>query len=429
MRGAKSRWTKIVAVLVVLVAAFAALVAWLNVRGEAPVSDSPPTGVPSAERVRRGAYLAKVGNCAACHTARGGAPLAGGKGIATSFGTVYATNITPDPQTGIGQWSADHFWRALHHGRSRDGRLLYPAFPYPEYTLVTREDSDALHAFLRSVPAVKQPNRRHALRFPYDSQVSLAVWRALFFRPGEFEAQAGKSAEWNRGAYLVRGLGHCQACHAPRNVLGATNENLELSGGLIPMQNWYAPSLASPAEAGVQSWLPEEVVRLLRDGQTAGDAAMGPMAEVVFSSTQHLGDADLRAMATFLRELPQHQAPAPDRVPVPPGVLELGAKLYKEQCADCHGERGEGGGSAYPALAGHRTATMASSANLVKVILSGGFPPTTKGNPRPYGMPPFGQDLTNAEIAAVASFVRDSWGNNAPAVTELEADRLRQGAE
>ena len=148
MRGAKSRRTKIVAVLVVLVAAFAALVAWLNVRGEAPVSDSPPTGVPSAERVRRGAYLAKVGNCAACHTARGGAPLAGGKGIATPFGTVYATNITPDPQTGIGQWSADHFWRALHHGRSRDGRLLYPAFPYPEYTLVTREDSDALHAFL-----------------------------------------------------------------------------------------------------------------------------------------------------------------------------------------------------------------------------------------------------------------------------------------
>lgn len=280
-------------------------------------------------------------------------------------------------------------------------------------------------AFLRSVPAVQQPNTPHALRFPYDSQVALAVWRALFFRPGEFEAEAGKSAEWNRGAYLVRGLGHCQACHAPRNVFGATKENLGLSGGLIPMQDWYAPSLASPAEAGVQAWSPEEAVRLLHDGQAAKGAAMGPMAEVVFRSTQHLVDADLRAIATFLRELPQHPAAAPQFVPVPPGVLELGARVYKAQCAECHGERGEGGGSAYPPLAGHRTATMASGANLVKVILSGGFPPTTRGNPRPYGMPPFGQDLTNAEIAAVASFVRTSWGNKASAVTELEVDRLR----
>ena len=153
------------------------------------------------------------------------------------------------------------------------------------------------------------------------------------------------------------------------------------------MQHWYAPSLASPAEAGVQAWPAEEVVRLLKDGQAAKGAAMGPMAEVVFSSTQHLVDADLRAMATFLRELPQHQAAAPDPVPVPREVLELGASVYKAQCADCHGERGEGAGSAYPPLAGHRTATMASSANLVKVILSGGFPPTTQGNPRPYGMP------------------------------------------
>lgn len=427
MSVAASRWAKILAVLFVLGAAFAALVAWLNVRGEAPVSDALPTGVPSVEQVQRGAYLATAGNCAACHTARGGALLAGGKGIDTPFGTVYATNITPDPQTGIGKWSADHFWRALHHGRSRDGRLLYPAFPYPDYTLVTREDSDALYAFLRSVPAVEQPNRRHALRFPYDSQVSLAVWRALFFRPGEFEAQADKSAQWNRGAYLVRGLGHCQACHAPRNALGATRENLELSGGLIPMQNWYAPSLTSPAEAGVQAWPIEEGIRLLRDGQAAKGAAMGPMAEVVFRSTQHLAEADLRAMATFLRELPQHASAAPAPVPVPREVLDLGASLYKAHCADCHGERGEGGGSAYPPLAGHRTATMASSANLVKVILNGGFPPTTKGNPRPYGMPPFAHALTNAEIAAVASFVRASWGNNASGVTELDADRFRQG--
>jgi mono/diheme cytochrome c family protein len=313
----------------------------------------------------------------------------------------------------------------MHHGRSRDGRLLYPAFPYPDYTLVTREDSDALHAFLRTQPAVKQPNRPHDLRFPYDSQVALGVWRALYFSPGELEREPAKSAEWNRGAYLVRGLGHCQACHAPRNAFGATNDKLELSGGLIPMQNWYAPSLASPVEAGVQNWTADEVVRLLKDGQTAKGATLGPMAEVVFSSTRHLDDADLRAMATFLRELPQHPPAKPKAATATSDVLELGARLYKAQCAECHGARGEGEGPAYPPLAGHRTVTMPSSTNLVKVIISGGFPPTTAGNPRPHGMPPFGQSLTDTEIAALSSFLRTAWGNNAPAVSALDVNRVR----
>ncbi|HSV78938.1 MAG TPA: cytochrome c [Ramlibacter sp.] len=399
--------------------------AWRNVRDEEPVAAHVPTLPASPERIARGAYLARAGNCAACHTERGGPAYAGGKGIATPFGTVYASNLTPDADTGIGRWSADHFWRALHHGRSRDGRLLYPAFPYPDYTLVTREDSDALYAFLLSQPAVRQPNHAHALRFPYDSQLALAVWRALFFSPGEFTPQAGRSAEWNRGAYLVRGLGHCQACHTPRNALGATTDRLELGGGLIPAQNWYAPSLAAPAEAGVQAWTTSEIVRLLKDGTSAKGTAMGPMAEVVFGSTRHLEDADLQAMATFLRELPRHSPPRPEPAQVSAQVLDLGGKLYQAQCAECHGERGEGGGTAYPPLAGHRTVTLASSANLVKVILHGGFPPTTAGNPRPPGMPPFGQSLTDAEIAALASFVRGSWGNQAPAVTALDVNKRR----
>ena len=416
---------RLLALAVLVAIALAAFVAWLNVRGEAPVSEALPTSVPAAELVTRGAYLARAGNCAACHTERGGAPFAGGKGIATPFGTIYAGNITPDVETGIGRWSADHFWRAMHHGRSRDGRLLYPAFPYPEYTQVTREDSDALYAFLRAQPPVQQANRVHALRFPYDSQLALAVWRALFFSPGEFRPDTSKSAEWNRGAYLVRGLGHCVACHAPRNAFGATDSKLELSGGLIPMQNWYAPSLASPAEAGVQAWSREEIVRFLKDGATSKAAAMGPMAEVVFSSTQHLTREDLGAMATFLRELPQHAPARPAPVGVGTDVLALGEKLYKAQSAECHGDRGEGRGEVYPPLAGNRSVTMASSANLAKVILSGGFPPTTPGNPRPYGMPPFGQSLTDAEVAAVASFVRGAWGNGAPAVTALDVQRVR----
>lgn len=429
MRTRPSNWAKLLAGLALLGVLATALVGWLNVRGEGPVSEALSAAAPEPEMVQRGAYLAKAGNCAACHTARGSPAFAGGKGMVTPFGTVFASNITPDAETGIGKWSADHFWRAMHHGRSRDGRLLYPAFPYPDYTLVTREDSDALYAFLRSQPAAREPNRQHDLRFPYNSQLSLAVWRALFFSPGEFKQQADKSVDWNRGAYLVRGLGHCQACHAPRNAFGATNEKLELSGGLIPMQNWYAPSLLSPTEAGVQAWSRDDVVQLLKGGRTAKGAAMGPMAEVVFSSTQHLSHADVGAMATFLRELPVHQAQPPEP-PEPPksasDVLTLGARLYKAQCAECHGPQGGGGGAAYPALAGNRTVTMASSANLVKVIISGGFPPTTLSNPRPYGMPPFGQSLADPEIAALATFARTSWGNNAPAVSVLDVNRLRQ---
>jgi mono/diheme cytochrome c family protein len=415
---------KLFALLVVPAAFAAALVAWLNVRGEAPVDESLPTAAPAPEMVQRGAYLAKLGNCAACHTARGGVAFAGGKGIETPFGTVFASNITPDTETGIGKWSADHFWRAMHHGRSRDGRLLYPAFPYADYTLVTREDSDALYAFLRSQPAATQPKLPHDLRFPYNTQLSLAVWRALFFSPRTFEPQEDRSAEWNRGAYLVRGLGHCQACHAPRNALGASNDALQLSGGLIPMQNWYAPSLAWPSEGGLQTWSVDEIVRLLKDGQTARGATMGPMAEVVFGSTQHLNDADVRAMASYLKHLPRHQPAQAKPAMATKEVIELGARLYKAQCAECHGDRGEGR-SAYPPLAGHRTVTMASSANLVKVILDGGFPPTTRGNPRPYGMPPFGPSLSDTEVAALASFVRTAWGNDAPRVLPLDVSRAR----
>ncbi len=421
----RSLWLKTLAALVVGLLVAAVLVAWLNVRAEQPLAAQPAGVSVTPQLLERGAYLARAGNCAACHTERGGPAFAGGKGIVTPFGTVFAGNITPDPETGIGNWTSAEFWRAMHHGRSRDGRLLYPAFPYPEYTLITREDSDALYAFLQSQPAVQQQNREHALRFPYNQQAALAVWRALFFSPAEFQPQPARSAEWNRGAYLVRGLAHCQACHAPRNAFGATNNQMELSGGLIPMQNWYAPSLASPAEAGVQDWPVDDIVRLLKTGDSPHGAAMGPMAEVVFSSTQHLDHADLRAMAAFLKDLPQPDPRGPRGQRAGTAVLELGARLYANDCAQCHGKQGEGAGSAYPALAGHRTVTMDSSANLVRVILSGGFPATTAGHPRPFGMPPFGQSLTDAEIAAVASYVRSAWGNAAPAVQPLDVQKAR----
>lgn len=413
-------------VLVVDLLVGAAVVAWLNFRGEDPVlADAPPAAPADAATIARGAYLARAGNCIACHTARGGAEYAGGRAVDTPFGTVYAPNLTPDDETGIGTWSASEFWRALHNGRAKDGRLLYPAFPYPNYTLVSRTDSDALYAYLRTVPAVRQPKRLHELRFPYNLQVSLAVWRALYFRPAHFEPDANRSAEWNRGSYLVRGLGHCIACHSGRNVLGATTGDIELGGGLIPMQNWYAPSLASAKEAGVAEWQIDEIVALLKTGISPRASVMGPMAEVVYRSTQHLTNEDIQAMAGFLKALPQAETELLSIDFAPADQLRAGARIYQDQCANCHGERGEGVPRMYVPLAGNRAVTLPSPNNLVKSILHGGFPPTTAGNPRPFGMPPFSQVLSDTEVAAVATFVRQAWGNVGSPVVPFDVVRAR----
>ena len=409
---------------VALIAAIA-LVAALNLRNESPLDERDGLEA-TPERVARGAYLARAGNCIACHTMRGGAPYAGGRAIETPFGTVFGSNITPDVKTGIGGWSASHFWRALHNGRSKDGRFLVPAFPYTNFTLVTREDSDALFAYLRTLPAVERPNHAHALRFPYDTQAALAVWRALFFTPGVYEADRGQSAEWNRGSYLVRGLGHCSACHGGRNVFRATSGSLAMSGGVSPIDKWYAPSLAASAEAGVADWETQHIVDLLKIGVSARGSALGPMAEVVFRSTQHLNDADLRAMAVFLKSLPQSAPRATrDTAPMAQAAAERGPAVYREHCEDCHGPRGEGARGAYSSLAGNRSVVMNPPANVIRAVLSGGFQPATAGNPRPWGMPPFGHVLDDADTAAVVTFIRTQWGNRAAPVTATDVQRMR----
>jgi mono/diheme cytochrome c family protein len=428
--------TAVVAALLVAVAAWRELGQPEIAAVEAVVATAP------ADQVARGRYLAQVGNCAGCHTLPGAPAYAGGRGIPTPFGTVYASNLTPDPATGLGRWSAEAFWRALHAGVSRDGRLLLPAFPYANTTHVTREDSDALYAYLRSLPPVAQPNRAHALRFPYDTALALAAWRTLFFRqaepgaplPAELQALApavpAERDAWARGAYLVRGLGHCSACHAPRNGLGAGGDVLQATGGMLPGQNWYAPSLRSAAEAGVGDWPLERIVALLTHGVADAASTLGPMAEVVAGSTQHLAPADATAMAHFLRSLGQPGPAAPRTAPDEDGIdvaglRRLGGERYRERCADCHGEQGEGRAGAYPALAGNRALTMDEPANLVQAILHGGFPPSTAGNPRPFGMPPFAIELDDANVAAVATFLRSAWGHQAPAVSPLTVQRLR----
>ncbi len=412
-----SKLSKGLAGLFGLLAVLVAVVWMLNTRGDTLV-ESPLAATSTPER---GAYLAQVGNCAGCHTARGGQPYAGGLAVETPFGSVYASNLTPDAAKGIGRWTRAEFWRAMHHGRSKDGRLLYPAFPYTSYTLVTRDDADALFVYLKSLPAVAQPNQPPTLRFPYSSQAALALWRALYFKPGSYQADASQSADWNRGAYLTEGLGHCSACHAARNALGAT-DGLNLAGGLIPVQNWYAPSLVAPHEAGLQGWRVEDIKALFKTGMTTQASVNGPMAEVVLGSTQHWNDADLNAIAVYLKALSPPTAATPT---LPGKTTERGSKLYEQHCAACHGDDGKGVANAYPALAGNRAVLMPQTANLVQIVLNGGYAPATAGNPRPFGMPPFVLVLNDSDVAEVLTHIRSNWGNQAGSVSAFDVDRIR----
>ena len=397
----------------------------------------PPAPDPTAQ-IARGAYLARAGNCSGCHSARGGDDFAGGKPIETPFGTVYASNLTRDDVNGLGRWDSTDFWNAMHHGRSRDGRLLTPAFPFTNMTRVTREDSDAIFAWLQTLPAVSNQPPANTLPFPFNTQAAMVVWRALNFRPGVEPPAPERSELLNRGAYLVRGLGHCEACHAPHNLLGAvvsspftglpfTSDpiNANLVGGWLPGGDWYAPSLQSTIEAGVASWSTEEIIALLRDGRHDHATVSGPMAKVVLNSTQWLTPEDLLAVATYLKSLPPVESP-PRKGLSSDKARAVGQPLYEQHCADCHGISGNGEPGRYPALAGNRAVTLPVAANVVQVVMHGGYAPGTVGNPRPHGMAPYAPFLNDAEVAAVVSYIRGSWGNTASAVDAQEVGRFRR---
>lgn len=423
--SAKFAWT------LALALAVTAMATWWSASRTAPTpSTSHPSDAPAtATLVARGAYLARIGNCALCHTATGGQAYAGGKGMDTPFGTVYSSNLTPDPVVGLGHWNANDFWRALHHGQSKDGRLLYPAFPYPSYTHVTREDADALWAYLQSLPPAPAANTPHTLRWPYRTQVALWVWRTLYFTPAQATASASPAApEMARGAYLVQGLAHCSECHGARNAWGSVDPRKSLSGATLPGELWYAPSLTSAEEASVSGWSREDTVALLTAGVNRHAVVNGPMAEVVRHSTQYLLPDDAAAMATYLASLGPASASAPGAQPTLPGGPPLptaGARLYDKQCSQCHGKQGEGQAGAYPALAGNRAVLMANTNNLVLTVLHGGFAPATAQNPRPFGMPPYMLTLSDTDIASVLTFVRSSWGNAAKPVSEFDINKIR----
>ncbi|MBM7124873.1 c-type cytochrome [Dyella flava] len=381
-----------------------------------------------ASVIAQGQYLARAGDCIACHSNPGDKPFAGGRAMITPFGTLYSPNISPDPVTGIGTWTSDQFYNMMRTGRSPSGQLIYPAMPFAAYTKVTRADDDAIFAYLKSVPPVHQQNQDQDLRFPYNNRNLLMGWRTLYFKEGEYKPDPSKSSEWNRGAYLVEGLGHCSMCHTAINALGGSSASSAYQGGLIPMQEWYAPSLTSNREAGLGEWSIEDISDLLQAGVSKRGAVYGPMAEVVYNSLQYLSDADIHAMAIYLKALPstgETAAPTETETQDKLRLFPLGKKIYEAQCAMCHGLNGEGRGWDFPPLAGNQSIQMTSSVNPIRMVLNGGYPPGTIRNPRPYGMPPFAQQLSDEEVAAVVTYIRTAWHNHGAAIQAHDVNVLR----
>lgn len=412
------RWRRWLLPLILLVGA---LVWWQAGRDNLRLSSpnqrkADAAALNDVTQIKRGQYLATIGDCAACHTARGGKQYAGGRLLPTPFGDVSSSNITPDPETGIGRWHFDDFWRALHDGKGIHGELLYPVFSYTSFTRVHRNDALSIFAYLKSLPAVSQPNLPSNLVFPYSLRSSLVVWRALYFNPGTLQADPTKSAQWNRGAYLVQGLGHCNECHAARDRLGGIAGDRQLTGGRIPQLDWYAPDLSTQAGGGLVDWRPQDIVDLLKTGQSAKGTAFGPMADVVRLSTQHMTDADLQAVAIYLDSLPPRTPPRSTAPFRRASTAERGGKLYAQHCADCHGMDGKGVAGIYPPLNGNSSVTEPSGVNAIRSVLLGGFAPATASNPMPYSMPPFAQQLGDADVAALVTYIRQSWSNKASAV-------------
>ncbi|HET7663142.1 MAG TPA: c-type cytochrome [Rhodanobacteraceae bacterium] len=384
--------------------------------------EAPPV-VSQAKPMTHGEYLARIGDCVSCHTTAGGKPLAGGRAIPTPFGAIYTPNITPDKATGIGNWSRDDFWRAMHEGVNVHGDDLYPAFPFPSFTRVTRKDVDAIFDWLTStVEPVHRANQPNELSFPYSMRSLMSVWRALYFDEGVYKPDPDKSDEWNRGAYLVKGLGHCSACHTPRNWLGATRGDELLSGAPIPQQHWYAPDLGTAEGNGLADWSKRDIVDFLRTGRSSKGIAYGPMAEVVHESLQYLTESDAQAIAIYLLDRPSAATPRFHDKFLPPPVrrrraahldhlVVQGHAIYVEHCAACHGKDGKGQLDVYPALAGNTSILAADPVNAIRKVLLGGFAPATKSWPRPYSMPPFIEKLSDHEVALVVTYIRHAWRN------------------
>jgi len=377
--------------------------------------------------IQHGKYLADIGDCGACHTLPGsGAMLAGGRPIETPFGTLLAPNITPDPETGIGAWIDDEFINSLTKGTGRNGAHLYPAMPYTYMTRITREDALAIRAYLNTIPAVHNPVQPNQLPFPFDVRAGLVAWDELNFRPGEFKPVAGKSPAWNRGAYVVEGLAHCGLCHTPKNAAGGDETSQRLKG--YALQGWFAPDITNNKWRGIGSWSVEDIVTYLKTGHNRFSAASGPMAEAIMDSTSKFTDDDLKAIATYLKDQPVENA-AEEVGDLDAGVMKSGNAIYADQCAACHGADGSGVEGLFPMLKGSPLVQSVDPASALHVLLRGARSAATDLAPTAPAMPAFGWMLNDDQVAAVATYVRNAWGNRAPPVDAAMVGRTRHALE
>lgn len=400
----------------------------------------------SKEQVLRGAYLARAGDCIACHTATKGKPYAGGAPIGTPMGVIYSTNITPDLETGIGHYSMDNFVKVMREGVTNDGDHLYPAMPYTSYTKVSREDLSALYAyFMQGVEPVHQPNHPTKLSWPLSIHSLMALWNGLYLKKGEYAADRNKSVSWNRGAYLVQGLGHCGGCHTPRGVLGQEKAESEKDGRSYlagaKLDNWYALPLTGNSKTGLYAWSKDEIAEYLRTGRTTRIAAVGMMAEVVGKSTQYLIDQDLLAIAEYLKTLPPSADEGPSNADMGRQASDTsaatralsagdtgmrGSRVYLDNCNACHRSDGSGAKRTFPNLVKNEAVNAKDSISLIHIVLAGGAMPSTQTAPSSLVMPEFGWRLNDVEIADVLSFIRGNWDNHADAVSPNEISRVRK---
>jgi mono/diheme cytochrome c family protein len=377
---------------------------------------------PNAAQVRRGQYLVAAGDCISCHLREGGEPFAGGLALNTPFGIIYTSNITPDRDTGIGAWSSDQFYRAMHDGKGAHGEDLYPAFPYPWFRRVSREDDDAIFAYLMTMRPVGYTAPKNELRFPLNFRTLVGAWNTLFLDSHDFQSDPGQSAEWNRGAYLVNGLGHCGACHTPKNSLGADKSKQELQGGKL--DNWVAPDLTGNTRIGLGDWSVDDIAEFLASGRNAHAAAGGAMADVINYSTSFVSDADRRAIAVYLKSQPASPSvasAAPDA-----GAMRRGAEIYSDACASCHLDNGIGQSRLFPPLGKDAMLQQPDATGLEHLILGGTRVGVSSSRPSPLGMPSFAWKLTDQEIADVSTYIRNSWGNQAAPVAVADVSELRK---
>lgn len=377
----------------------------------------------SFSQIRHGKELVAAGDCEGCHTREGGPIFGGGRPLKTPFGTIYTPNITPDAETGIGAWTDDQFYRALHEGIAADGSHLYPAFPYPWFTKVTSADVEAIHAYLKTVPVTSYRSPANTLPWPLDDRESMRGWNALYFTSGTYVPDPKHDAIWNRGAYLVLGLGHCGACHTPTNTLGAAESDRHLQGGVL--SDWYAPSLVGDERDGLADWKEQDIVSFLKTGGTPNAVAFGPMSEVVHYSTSAMSDDDVKAIAVYLKSLPptkNHETPNRPAV----GVAEAGQAIYVDACSACHQENGQGVPAMFPPLKGSSIVQGANATTVIRLILNGGHAVSTDQRPTGVSMPSFGWKLSDQQVANVASYVRSGWGNQAPPVSTSDVESVRK---